>query len=157
MTSLRPREEYKTAATYAAVKWAASNPERVREYKRAYKARHAERVRAGEWDRDNRRILNRLVISARARAKSKGIEFSITADDLELPSHCPVLAMPFVRVRGQWSGASPSIDRKDPSLGYVKGNVQIMSRLANTMKSNASPEQMRAFAAWVGATYGTGD
>ena len=48
---------------------------------------------------------------------------------------------------------SPSLDRIDPNKGYVKGNVQVISRLANIMKSNASPEELRAFANWVNTNY----
>jgi hypothetical protein len=49
---------------------------------------------------------------------------------------------------------SPSIDRKDNTKGYTKDNVWVISQLANQMKSNATPEQLRAFARWILSEYG---
>jgi hypothetical protein len=67
------------------------------------------------------------------------------------PSVCPVFGTPFVR--GGWRGDSkwfgPSVDRKDNSKGYVRGNLQIISLYANAMKRDATPDQLRTFAEWV--------
>lgn len=84
-----------------------------------------------------------LVQNARTRAKKYGVIFDISADDIHIPEFCPYLGIklePF----SEWS--SPSLDKIDPTLGYVKGNIQVVSLLANTMKSSASIEQLVTFA-----------
>lgn len=49
-------------------------------------------------------------------------------------------------VRGSGpSPMSPTLDRIVPQLGYVKGNVQVISHQANKMKNNASFEDLRTF------------
>jgi hypothetical protein len=67
------------------------------------------------------------------------------------PSVCPVFGTPFVRggMRGDSKWFGPSVDRIDNSKGYIRGNLQIISLLANTMKRDASPTQLRDFAEWV--------
>lgn len=154
MRNVRAPEAYKNRATYSAVCWAARNPDKVREYKKAWKKRHTAKYRAMEWSRENKNIVRRLLATAKSRAKKKGIEFSISADDIVLPDVCPVMKTPFLRAAGERLATAPSIDRIDATKGYVPGNVQILSVIANSMKTNATPEQMRAFASWVRETYG---
>lgn len=89
----------------------------------------------------------RLFNSAKQRAKLQGLEFSLSVDDLVIPAVCPYIGCPITNDYGVgrvWTNAS--IDRIDSSKGYVKGNIQILSDLANRMKQNATPEQLVAFA-----------
>jgi len=61
----------------------------------------------------------------------------------------PVFKQPFAE-RGQgFSKWSPSIDKVDPKLGYVPGNIQVISMLANCMKRDATREQLHMFADWI--------
>ena len=49
-----------------------------------------------------------------------------------------------------WPGpGSPTLDRIVPSLGYVPGNVVVISHKANSIKSNATAAEIRAVADWL--------
>lgn len=78
-----------------------------------------------------------LIRAAKHRAKIKGIPFNIEKEDLELITICPVLQIPIYS--GELNNDnSPSIDRVIPSLGYIKGNVHIISKRANTLKGDGT-------------------
>jgi hypothetical protein len=89
-----------------------------------------------------------LLSYARYRAKKKGVKFSVTVDDIVVPDSCPILGTPL-----DFSGdasTNPSIDRIRPELGYVPGNVQVISARANSMKWDATTEELLAFSRyWV--------
>ena len=77
----------------------------------------------------------------RSRAKKRNIEFNITENDLVWPTHCPLLGYELrYREPGQHPNTA-SLDRKDNSLGYVPGNVWIISTLANRIKNSATLEE----------------
>jgi hypothetical protein len=73
-------------------------------------------------------------------------EFNIDIEDIIIPSHCPYLNIELTTDKDCSSQPNYySIDRIDSSKGYVKGNIQIISLLANTMKNNATKEQLITF------------
>ena len=77
-------------------------------------------------------------------ANKKGIPFNITLDDLlPIPDACPIFGIPLGVGLPGGSDYSVSIDRIIPSLGYVKGNVILISLKANRIKNDASPEELR--------------
>lgn len=93
---------------------------------------------------------------AKFRAKETGREFTIDVSDIVIPSHCPILGIPLeIQTKSGGTINSPSLDRIDSSKGYIKNNIQVVSRLANQMKANADREQMIAFANWILKTFGT--
>lgn len=85
----------------------------------------------------------------RNRANQRNLEFSLNPEDLQFPKTCPILNVPLhnifsnrKRIEGEYYS---SLDRIDNTKGYIKGNVIIISRLANTMKNCASFEQLEDF------------
>ena len=70
---------------------------------------------------------------AKYRAKQKGLDFNITKEDIVIPDICPLLGTPM---------KSPSLDRIDPTKGYIKGNVWVISNRANTLKNDASLQEL---------------
>lgn len=80
----------------------------------------------------------------RAKVNYKDMEFTIKVSDIVIPKQCPYLGveLSFFKEGNQ----APSLDRIDSSKGYTKDNIQVISRLANTMKNNATKEQLIAFA-----------
>lgn len=87
-----------------------------------------------------------LLLSCKMSARKKGLEFNITVDDIQIPEVCPILGIKLTNIQGSgrvWSNAS--VDRIDSSKGYVVGNVQVISCKANTMKQDATVEELRAF------------
>lgn len=98
-----------------------------------------------------------MLKSAKHRASLKGVPFDLDDSDVVIPDLCPVLGIPLkTHVNGGAGGKqdSYSLDRIVPEKGYVKGNVQVISNLANTMKGAATPEQLKLFAEWIMKTYG---
>jgi len=110
-----------------------------------YQARFPDRVAATRRQYRESSPEKRLWSSAKARCKTTGVVFTIKWSDIVIPETCPYLGVPFAPY-GRRSGFSMSLDRILPELGYVKGNIQVISDLANRMKSNATPEQLNIFA-----------
>lgn len=85
----------------------------------------------------------------KVRAKRNGIKFDLALEDMPaMPKMCPVLGikiyMPEYKQRATGGcNHSPSLDRIKPWLGYVKGNVRIISNRANLIKGNWSPRELR--------------
>lgn len=94
-----------------------------------------------------------LLYAAKTRAKKSGLEFDIEESDISVPDTCPILNIPLIKGTGKVTENSPSIDRIDSSKGYVKGNIHVISFKANTMKSNASVEDLIKFAKWINMMY----
>ena len=75
-----------------------------------------------------------ILWNAKHRATRKNLEFSLELSDIVIPTHCPVFGIPM---------ESPSLDRIDSSLGYVRGNVRVISKRANSLKSNGTLRELQ--------------
>ena len=89
-----------------------------------------------------RELKQTLYKLAKGRARKKGLEFNIELKDIHIPKKCPILKVPLICS----TRYSPSIDRIYPDKGYVKGNIAVISALANSMKANATPQELLIFA-----------
>ena len=95
-----------------------------------------------------------MASQARTRAKRDSLPYAINADYLiehfSDVSHCEMLGTELDwRVEGVPRPNSPSLDKIIPELGYVPGNVRVISHQANFMKNDASPALLRRFGEWI--------
>lgn len=92
-------------------------------------------------------IESKMFFRAKSRAKKAGISFNICKDDVLIPEKCPILDIPLIKFEGKSGGKknSPSLDRINPNLGYIKGNIMVISFLANQMKSHANIAELIKF------------
>lgn len=135
-------EEKRERSKLAMKKWRAKNPERQRAISRRasvkYRKKNPIKSRAW-WFKDPR---NGMLAKAKQRAARDGVPFSITANDFAVPQICPLLGLPLHVSIGTPSPNSPSLDRVKPSLGYVPGNVWVISHRANALKRDASLKEL---------------
>jgi hypothetical protein len=82
------------------------------------------------------------------RAKQQNIPFNITKEDIAIPATCPVLGIEIRQLsiedapqKGYHPNAA-SLDRIIPELGYVKGNVRVISARANLLKNDATISEL---------------
>ena len=97
----------------------------------------------GKAERNKIRLNNLekdMLYNAKKRAKKNNWEFNLTKNDIVIPEKCPVLGEKLIREARNWM--MPSLDRVDNTKGYIKGNVRVISRKANTLKSNLTLDDM---------------
>ena len=94
-----------------------------------------------------------LLSRARRRAKSADLPFDIDLDYLSsIPSDvCPILGVTLSWCSGSKyrEDSAPSLDKIDPALGYVKGNVAWLSWRANRIKNDGDASEHERIAQWM--------
>ena len=120
--------------------WLARNPG----YQKKWKAANPGYRKANPPD-----YRSELCARARSRGRKRGLEATIKASDLHWPTHCPVLGIELDYPERSGERGSmiaqpnwPSLDRWDSTKGYVPGNVFVISYRANTLKNNATYEEI---------------
>ena len=123
--------------------------EKEKYYKKNNVCAECFRARRYKHRRDNPKL--NFLVSARHRAKTDGVSFDITPDDIDIPEFCPVLGikLQFNYGVGGAKDNSPSIDRLIPELGYVKGNIAVISWRANRIKNNATIDEIKKVYDWI--------
>jgi hypothetical protein len=117
------------------------NKPKYLEYKKEYYSEHQEHYcQLNKKDRKENPA-KYLLKNAKKRAKYKNLPFNITIEDIVIPDVCPVLGIPIKLGNSlEERNSSPSLDRIIPELGYVKGNIKIISFKANSLKKDGSVE-----------------
>lgn len=76
-----------------------------------------------------------------------GFNFNLTIDDIVIPEKCPLLEIPLSTDPKDFKEKNYyTADRIDSSKGLVKGNIQVISMLANRMKNKATESELLTFA-----------
>lgn len=68
----------------------------------------------------------------------KGIQFDLPFSELIFPTHCPVLGIELNYENENKDENSPSFDREDSNIGYISGNVHVISWRAKRIKNDGT-------------------
>jgi len=95
-------------------------------------------------------LLSEMFYRARERARHKCIEFNITKEYLQAivpdENKCTYLGLEF---KSDGVKNSCSLDRVDNNLGYVIGNIELISTYANTLKNSSSILEQQKLVKWL--------
>lgn len=102
------------------------------------------------WRKENplKRSIITAFAKARARAAKKGVPFDIPRGTTRVlfdrcEGRCELSGIEFKPSEtGVCSVYSPSLDRIDPSKGYVLGNIRLILHGLNAMKGEGTDEQL---------------
>lgn len=96
------------------------------------------------WSLDYKRRVGKLCAMAKNRAKAKNLNFNLTPEYMqkvweENQGCCALTGIPFELKhsgsKGQVHPDAPSIDRISPKLGYIEGNVRLITYHMNVALS----------------------
>jgi len=143
----RQKEWFKTEEGIAFIKKQAENN---RKYSSEEERKAAQNKRKKEVLRTNidANLKNRIS-ACKYRAKRDGVPFDIDFEYMKsiYQDTCPYLGIKLnLRASSGNSMDALSIDKIIPELGYVKGNVEIISYKANVMKQDVDLNTLRTFA-----------
>lgn len=148
--------------------WAKANPDKVKktnreqylknresrlDYQKAYMEDPVAKAQASERAKNliARNPKNNMVDQAKIRARKRGLEFSISSSDFEIPEICPVFGIKLERGEGKQHDASPTLDRLNNEKGYTKDNIKVISWKANRMKGDHTLLELQTLVHWLEA------
>jgi hypothetical protein len=122
-----------------------------------YRAIHWQKT----WQAYERKRIQAIQTNKPKYCRDRGLDIDITGvDGLDylvsiFPKDyiCPALGIKMKWNNSPHQGDSPSLDRLDPSKGYIRGNLEWISERANTMKHDATLEEVEALAKWLKKAY----
>lgn len=144
--------------------WARKNKDKVKVNNQKYLSqpnkKEANRLYKQKWHLDNRERRKQVLtektkepiehIRVAIKNRSRKFEVSVEAEDLYIPEYCPLL--PSIKLtwgKGiKMRESAATLDKIIPSLGYTKGNVQIISYRANRIKNDATLEELIQIGDW---------
>lgn len=121
-------------------KYRTENPDAAKTNGRAYYAANRERRTEAGRRYYSINFKKTMLQNAQKRARLGGYPCTITEADIVVPEFCPLLGIKLEN--GGDRATSPSLDKIVPSLGYVRGNVWVISWRANTIKNDASLREL---------------
>jgi hypothetical protein len=103
-----------------------------------------------EYGSEQDKLKGYIIRNIKSSARIRGLDFNLSIADIILPTNCPIMDTPlsfksFLGLTDHNNLDQATIDRIDSGKGYVKGNIWIISRLANNMKSCATQDQLITF------------
>jgi hypothetical protein len=101
-------------------------------------------VPQAEWK--VRSSTNQVYTTALQTAQNLGLPFTIKRDHIPLPAKCPVFGDTLELSRPKRHPRTPVAIMVDPSLGFVPGNVRIVSYRAAEIRGEVTPADLRAVA-----------
>jgi hypothetical protein len=145
------REGRKEETSVVKKKWYEANQEKQRAYAIQYAAKHPEQ-HAEAYKRFVALPANRmrmLVSDAGTRARKRGLEFDGLRDiAISLPTACPCCSNTLDYTKKIFN-LSPSLDRVNNSRGYTLDNVRVICRRCNSLKRDASIEDVERILAYM--------
>ena len=114
-------------------------------FRKKYDSNFKELIHTQKRESRLRNFIHAMWKAAKVRAALKNIEFNIEESDIVIPDECPLLKTPLVFGTKDNYDYSPSLDRIDNTKGYIKGNIWVISKKANTMKNSVTLEELHTF------------
>ena len=108
-----------------------------------WQEQNAKRIARLPLDPKSNRPAYFLWQNAKHRAKRDGLPFDIKPEDIVIPTHCLVLGTELRFGSKKPTDNSPTLDKVIPALGYVRGNIQVISFRANSIKRDATAKELQ--------------